>query len=840
MALGKIKTLFSDKGKTEALFPRTKTSAVSNADGVGLDALLENIHHDLDTKATEAFVENKIEEVIGSGNIDVDLSNYATKNEVNVAINNIDFPVDSVNGKVGAVVLSAEDIGAATEAELAALSALVGDKAVSEQIDEAIDKIEIPEAEKQVQVDWNQNDSEQVDFIKNKPFYNTESEYRAIFEKQVIEGTLANGFFSSKDLYFDLNEPLLSENETYKIVISDGTNIYENVSVAQVEKIDFENKPNEVIVLTNVDLSGNIAPTGDYFAFSVIYELDGIQDYIYFSSGRATLGFQLQNLTGSQFYLSLYKKVAEEKKIEQRYTHNADWHENNLNANGYIKNKPFKLVDSGQTLVLDATLTFEAGEQTCKQTFTYLSDFDHRTDNYLVAWDGVEYFCPTSYFTVDAMVDGVWGPYQIFQCGFKEGDDLQAIKDYPFALSAIRPKLDYYYQIIDKLIISLPKASVNGETHTIKLYRTGKKWEVEQNFIPTMQSNWNETDENSPNYIQNRPIYKYLDDSNSTILDQKFENFEENDYGYTSNISIQPIDILEGYEYKLYLYYQNGGYLYRSLKPVFPARNMCYFGNGALFGVSEDSGENFALGFSTEDGTTYVTLGALDPNTFVSVKINGPTLKYSKLDERYLPDNIITQEKWKQSDWAQNNSNSNDYIKNRTHWVEGEVYHPLDKRFLPEEAVQKDTVLSKINLADKSTGVVYELCIYNGELVISSKCIGIEVTTMPTKTNYVLKEEFDPTGLVISAVYSDGSRKEITDYSYEVIEAIGEGKVVIRYAYEEENFETELKITFEIVDFEYVDNNDGTITINSWNGTLNGEPSTECVIPDGGSTTIII
>ena len=43
MATGKVKTLYSDKGKTEALFPRTKTSAVSDANGVGLDALMENI-----------------------------------------------------------------------------------------------------------------------------------------------------------------------------------------------------------------------------------------------------------------------------------------------------------------------------------------------------------------------------------------------------------------------------------------------------------------------------------------------------------------------------------------------------------------------------------------------------------------------------------------------------------------------------------------------------------------------------------------------------------------------------------------------------------------------------
>ena len=40
--LGKITTLFSDCTKTEALFPVTKTRAVSDDNGVGLNALLDD------------------------------------------------------------------------------------------------------------------------------------------------------------------------------------------------------------------------------------------------------------------------------------------------------------------------------------------------------------------------------------------------------------------------------------------------------------------------------------------------------------------------------------------------------------------------------------------------------------------------------------------------------------------------------------------------------------------------------------------------------------------------------------------------------------------------------
>lgn len=81
MTTGKVKTLYSDKEKTEALFPRTKTSAVSNASGVGLDAIIDNI---TENYATQSFVTNKIVEAQLSGNdSNIDLSGYATKDDLN-------------------------------------------------------------------------------------------------------------------------------------------------------------------------------------------------------------------------------------------------------------------------------------------------------------------------------------------------------------------------------------------------------------------------------------------------------------------------------------------------------------------------------------------------------------------------------------------------------------------------------------------------------------------------------------------------------------------------------------------------------------------------------------
>lgn len=42
---------------------------------------------------------------------------------------------------------------------------------------------------------------------------------------------------------------------------------------------------------------------------------------------------------------------------------------------------------------------------------------------------------------------------------------------------------------------------------------------------------------------------------------------------------------------------------------------------------------------------------------------------------------------------------------------------------------------------------------------------GIEVTTDPTKTTYIFGESFDPTGMVVTATYSDASPEEVTGYT---------------------------------------------------------------------------
>lgn len=127
---------------------------------------------------------------------------------------------------------------------------------------------------------------------------------------------------------------------------------------------------------------------------------------------------------------------------------------------------------------------------------------------------------------------------------------------------------------------------------------------------------------------------------------------------------------------------------------------------------------------------------------------------------------------------------------------------------------------------------VYEACENNGDT-------GLKITSMP-KIEYSVGEEFDPTGMELALFLNNSNphQVKITDYTYIVNE---DDVCVISCSYNGQEYTVELQLTFGntlLSDYEYVDNGDGTYTIVGWNGTLNGEPSTEMVLPDDSSVIL--
>lgn len=141
-----------------------------------------------------------------------------------------------------------------------------------------------------------------------------------------------------------------------------------------------------------------------------------------------------------------------------------------------------------------------------------------------------------------------------------------------------------------------------------------------------------------------------------------------------------------------------------------------------------------------------------------------------------------------------------------------------------------------ILLKDSETNYKYIVEMKNGSLVSSVLAKSITITTMPNKVTYTEGDIIDVTGMVVTAAFEDGSAEIIEDYTYNnVVGTDG----LLTVSWKQTGFEfsasVELDVTLAseiLVDFEYTDNGDGTYTLTGWKGTLNGEPSTEIIVPD--------
>lgn len=63
----------------------------------------------------------------------------------------------------------------------------------------------------------------------------------------------------------------------------------------------------------------------------------------------------------------------------------------------------------------------------------------------------------------------------------------------------------------------------------------------------------------------------------------------------------------------------------------------------------------------------------------------------------------------------------------------------------------------------------------------------IEITKAPDKTQYIAGEEFDKTGMQVTAKYTDGSSKRVTKYKYEPSEALTREDTVVTVSYTEDD-----------------------------------------------------
>ena len=197
-----------------------------------------------------------------------------------------------------------------------------------------------------------------------------------------------------------------------------------------------------------------------------------------------------------------------------------------------------------------------------------------------------------------------------------------------------------------------------------------------------------------------------------------------------------------------------------------------------------------------------------------------------KTDEDTIPARIgsngmlyVAQKDQLQSDWTETDPSNVSYIQNKP-------------------KISQDSIILK----DQVNDYEYVIQMRNGNLVSTIAVSNIYVTNFPNKTSYMMGEYFDPAGMIVTAVCQDGSTKVIENYTctqsylttsdtsaeitYNEAGVIHTTTVLVTV--------TEFDAASVLVDFEYTAEDDGTYTLTSWNGTLNGQPSTEMVIPSNG------
>lgn len=130
----------------------------------------------------------------------------------------------------------------------------------------------------------------------------------------------------------------------------------------------------------------------------------------------------------------------------------------------------------------------------------------------------------------------------------------------------------------------------------------------------------------------------------------------------------------------------------------------------------------------------------------------------------------------------------------KTEYIVGELFDPEGMQVVLNSLFESETITEytyepsgALTLEDEYVVIKYEE--YSAETPIIVKefeektLSNIEITSQPTKLIYTEGESFNPEGMVISAVYSNGEKIEITDYSISLSGALttSDSEVIISY-----------------------------------------------------------
>ena len=147
-----------------------------------------------------------------------------------------------------------------------------------------------------------------------------------------------------------------------------------------------------------------------------------------------------------------------------------------------------------------------------------------------------------------------------------------------------------------------------------------------------------------------------------------------------------------------------------------------------------------------------------------------------------------------------------------------------DGLLVPLETEMPNTILDYVKVENQKTFVSYDeffeknewldcgefsttigSSLPNGDLTIKAFTIGevaetdllssIEITTPPTKTKYEAGDDFDKTGMVVTAKYSDGKTEVVTDYTIKDGTELEEGQTDVTIEYKGKTVKQSITVT---------------------------------------------
>ena len=102
----------------------------------------------------------------------------------------------------------------------------------------------------------------------------------------------------------------------------------------------------------------------------------------------------------------------------------------------------------------------------------------------------------------------------------------------------------------------------------------------------------------------------------------------------------------------------------------------------------------------------------------------------------------------------------------------------------------------------------------------------IEITTKPNKVTYTEGENFDKTGMVITATYSDGTKRKVTNYTYTPNGALSTQDTEITISYTEGSVTKKAKQKITVTKTSTNTGNTGSSNGSTTNGSLSKKDST--------------